>query len=140
MTATCRIWSWRGRQPATNHCQGIAGYLFPMKSETAFNTAPRRSLSINRIIRPASWNPHQSITFPVASPLQAAAATALNLPSTYYESLQAMYQAKRDMMLDVLRQANFNVLKPDGGYFIMVDWRGVAPAHVQNDVQFAQWL
>ncbi len=83
---------------------------------------------------------HQFITFAVASPLQAAAATALNLPSTYYESLQAMYQAKRDMMLDVLRQANFNVLKPDGGYFIMVDWRGVAPAHVQNDVQFAQWL
>ena len=22
----------------------------------------------------------------------------------------------------------------------MVDWRGVAPAHVRNDIQFAQWL
>ena len=83
---------------------------------------------------------HQFITFAVASPLQAAAATALNLPLTFFENLQATYQAKRDRMLDVLHEAGFKVLKPQGSYFIVIDWRGAAPTHVTDDFQFAQWL
>jgi N-succinyldiaminopimelate aminotransferase len=83
---------------------------------------------------------HQFITYAVASPLQAAAATALNLPLTFFENLQASYQAKRDRMLGVFQEAGFKVLKPQGSYFIMVDWLGLAPAHVTDDVQFAHWL
>ncbi len=83
---------------------------------------------------------HQWITFAVSSPLQAAAATALNLPSTYFEELQATYQGKRDFLMGALQGAGFKVLKPQGSYFIMVDWRGAVPLHVHNDIQFAQWL
>lgn len=83
---------------------------------------------------------HQFITFAVAAPLQAAAATALNLPFGYFENLQSSYQARRDRMLKVLRSAGFTVFKPQGSYFIMIDWRGVAPRHVQDDMQFARWL
>ena len=83
---------------------------------------------------------HQFITYAVASPLQAAAATALNLPFAFFENLQSTYQARRDRMLDVLHGAGFKVFKPQGSYFIMIDWRGVAPSHVQNDMQFARWL
>ena len=83
---------------------------------------------------------HQFITFAVSSPLQAAAATALSLPSTFFNRLRATYQAKRDRMVDVLQKAGFKVLQPQGSYFIMVDWRGVAPARVEDDVQFARWL
>ncbi|MEP7286555.1 MAG: aminotransferase class I/II-fold pyridoxal phosphate-dependent enzyme [Chloroflexota bacterium] len=83
---------------------------------------------------------HQFITFAVASPLQAAASTALSLPSTYYEELQATYQGKRDYLLGALREAGFKALNQQGGYFIMADWREVAPAHITNDVQFAEWL
>ena len=83
---------------------------------------------------------HQFITFAVAAPLQAAAATALNLPFGYFENLQANYQSRRDRMLQVLRSAGFTVFKPQGSYFIMIDWRGVAPRHVQDDRQFARWL
>jgi N-succinyldiaminopimelate aminotransferase len=83
---------------------------------------------------------HQFITFSVASPLQAAAATALALPRAFFDNLQATYQSKRDFMLEVLQNAGFKVFKPRGSYFIMIDWRGVAPAHVQDDVQFAEWL
>jgi aspartate/methionine/tyrosine aminotransferase len=32
------------------------------------------------------------------------------------------------------------VFKPQGSYFIMADWRGVAPTCVKDDVQFARWL
>jgi len=83
---------------------------------------------------------HQFITYAVASPLQAAAATALNLPSQFFENLQANYQVKRDVLFNALRNAGFKVFKPQGSYFIMVDWRGVPPKRVEDDVQFAQWL
>lgn len=83
---------------------------------------------------------HQFITYAVASPLQAAAATALNLPSTFFANLQSSYQVKRDRMVDVLQKAGFKVFTPQGSYFIMVDWRGVAPKDATDDVQFAHWL
>ena len=83
---------------------------------------------------------HQFITFAVASPLQAAAATALGLPLSFFENLRGMYQSKRDGMVDVLQRAGFTTLKPQGSYFIMCDWRRVAPARITDDVQFAHWL
>ena len=83
---------------------------------------------------------HQFITFSVASPLQAAAVTALALPVTFFENLQTVYQAKRDMMLKTLCRAGFKVHPPQGSFFIMADWREVAPAHLQGDVEFAKWL
>src|SRR6266545_1681529 len=83
---------------------------------------------------------HQFITFAVASPLQAAAATALALPFRFFTNLQATFQAKRDRMLGVLQKAGFKVLRPQGSYFIIADWRGVAPVHVEDDIQFAHWL
>jgi N-succinyldiaminopimelate aminotransferase len=83
---------------------------------------------------------HQFITFAVASPLQAAAAAALTLPIEYFEDLQTSYQAKRDRMLEVLEHAGFRASKPQGSYFIMADWRAVAPRRVEDDVQFARWL
>ena len=83
---------------------------------------------------------HQFITYAVASPLQAAAATALNLPFSFFENLQTNYQSRRDRMVNALEKVGFKVFKPSGSYFVMVDWRGVAPKHVQDDMQFAEWL
>lgn len=83
---------------------------------------------------------HQFITFAVAAPLQAAAATALGLPAVFFSQLRASYQAKRDYLLDVLRKAGFEVMRPQGSYFIMADWRAVAPSRVRDDLQFARWL
>ncbi len=83
---------------------------------------------------------HQFITYAVASPLQAAAATALSLPFSFFENLQSSYQSRRDRMVDVLKKVGFKVFKPAGSYFVMIDWRGVAPKHVQDDMQFAEWL
>jgi N-succinyldiaminopimelate aminotransferase len=83
---------------------------------------------------------HQFITYAVASPLQAAAATALNLPFSFFEQLQFDYQSRCDRLLNVLEKIGFKVFRPAGSYFIMIDWRGVAPAHVKDDFQFARWL
>ncbi len=83
---------------------------------------------------------HQFITYAVASPLQAAAAAALNLPFSFFENLQVSYQSRRNRIVDVLQKVGFKVFKPAGSFFVMIDWRGVAPARVQDDMQFAQWM
>ena len=71
----------------------------------------------------------------LCAPLQAVSATALMLPQSLFADLRATYQAKRDRMLDTLRSAGFKALKPQGSYFIMCDWRGVAPARVIDNIQ-----
>ncbi|MGH7798783.1 MAG: aminotransferase class I/II-fold pyridoxal phosphate-dependent enzyme [Candidatus Binatia bacterium] len=83
---------------------------------------------------------HQFITYAVAAPLQAAAATALNLPLSFFENLQNSYRIRRDRMLDVFAAIGCNVFKPQGSFFIMIDWRGIAPAKIADDFQFARWL
>jgi N-succinyldiaminopimelate aminotransferase len=83
---------------------------------------------------------HQFITYAVASPLQAAAAAALTLPFSFFENLQSSFQSRRDRLIEVLQKVGFKVFKPAGSYFVMVDWRAVAPKHVQDDMQFAQWM
>ena len=83
---------------------------------------------------------HQFITYAVASPLQAAAAKALNLPISFFENLQRSYQARRDRILDVFAAIGCKAFKPQGSFFVMIDWRGIAPAELENDFQFATWL
>jgi N-succinyldiaminopimelate aminotransferase len=83
---------------------------------------------------------HQFITYAVATPLQAAASAALDLPFEFFENLQLSYQKRRDRMVTILRAAGFKVFQPSGSYFVMTDWRGVAPAGIEDDLQFVHWL
>ncbi|GAB4551395.1 MAG: methionine aminotransferase [Anaerolineae bacterium] len=94
--------------------------------------APELIESINRA--------HQFITYSVATPLQAAVAAALSLPDSYYADLRLEFQRKRDYLLQILNNAGFEPSVPQGGYFVMANWRNVAPQTVQDDVQFAEWL
>lgn len=66
---------------------------------------------------------HQWIPFTVATPLQEAVATALEVApqQDYFNWLSTMYQEKRDFLLNVLREAGLPTLTPDGSYFILVD-------------------
>lgn len=68
---------------------------------------------------------HQWIPFAVATPLQLAAAEALNTASqadnTYFSDLQTMYQRKRRLLLDALETTPFKPMTPQGSYFVMAD-------------------
>lgn len=79
----------------------------------------------------------QFMTFSGAAPLQHAAALALNSPDSYYDELAAMYQAKRDLLIDGLRSAGLNPLTPAGTYFVMVDIRD---REFADDVAFCRYL
>ncbi len=80
---------------------------------------------------------HQFITFAVNHPAQAAAAYALSLPGTYYEELQAMYTAKRDLLMHGLTAAGLKARQPEGTYFVMADFSEVFDG---DDIDFAKYL
>lgn len=80
---------------------------------------------------------HQYITFSAPTPLQAAAAVALQADEAYYRQLRADYRQKRDFLVGVLRAAGFTVQPPAGTYFICA---GIEPLGQHDDVAFCRWL
>jgi aspartate/methionine/tyrosine aminotransferase len=82
---------------------------------------------------------HQWIPFAVATPLQIASAKALEAAeiNTYYNELQTLYQAKKDLLVNALRQTPFKPLEPQGSYFIMVDSSALG---YKNDLELCEDL
>jgi N-succinyldiaminopimelate aminotransferase len=68
---------------------------------------------------------HQFVTFAVHHPSQEAIAYALKLPDTYYETFQAMYEKKRQLILTALDGAGLKSYIPEGTYFVMADYSDV---------------
>jgi N-succinyldiaminopimelate aminotransferase len=67
---------------------------------------------------------HQFITFCAPTPLQKAAATALDAvcaDDTYLRQLSAEYAERRELMLGELLHAGFRCVAPEGSYFILAD-------------------
>ncbi|HYO72323.1 MAG TPA: aminotransferase class I/II-fold pyridoxal phosphate-dependent enzyme, partial [Archangium sp.] len=88
-------------------------------------------------LRDAVQRAHQFVTFATASPLQAATATALRLPDSYFQELGAMYLAKRDRLLAGLAEAGLKAYAPEGSYFILTD---IARYGFPDDVAFCRHL
>lgn len=81
---------------------------------------------------------HQFLTFCAATPLHAAMATALERwQEPFFESLVVEYTARRDFLVDVLREVGFGVCVPQGTYFVLCDLRGLTE---EDDVSFARRL
>ena len=80
---------------------------------------------------------HDFLTVGAPAPLQEAAVTALGFPERYYEDLQALYGAKRDLFLGYLDRAGLAYTRPQGAYYVLVD---IAEFGWADDVAFAEWL
>lgn len=68
---------------------------------------------------------HQFTVFATATPLQYAAAAALGLPESYYESLAADYQRRRDFLVAAVAESGMTPTVPRGTYFLMAGIEGV---------------
>ena len=82
---------------------------------------------------------HQWITFATATPLQAAAAVALEgaLSNGYYQQLRAEYAERYTLLRTILEQAGLPTLRSEGSYFIMAD---IAQTGFHSDADFCRWL
>ncbi len=81
---------------------------------------------------------HDFLTICAPTPLQEAAAVALNLPDSYYAGQIQDYTARRDHMMDILEEAGFRATPPEGAYYVMADFSAIQPD--MDDVAFARWL
>jgi N-succinyldiaminopimelate aminotransferase len=80
---------------------------------------------------------HQFVTFAVHHPSQEAVAYALNLPDTYYQGFQAMYETKRQLMMSALDSGGLKYHAPEGAYFIMANYSDIFDG---TPMQFARHL
>lgn len=71
------------------------------------------------------YRAHQFANFAVHHPTQYAVAYALRLPMSYYESFQAMYDAKRQLLTAGLEQSGLKCSTPQGTYFVLADFSEV---------------
>lgn len=80
---------------------------------------------------------HQFVTYSTATPLQHAMAAALEKADDYYDTFRADYLERRDLLLEVLREAGFNVLTPRGTYFALAD---ITPFGFLDDRAFCEHM
>ena len=79
----------------------------------------------------------QFLTYSSGTPFQSAIALGLALPDSFYESIAASLQHKRDILSEGLRAAGFDVFSPQGTYFVNVD---TAPLGITDSVDLARRL
>lgn len=80
---------------------------------------------------------HQFLTFTTPNPMQYGTAAALSAPREYFEDLQALYTARRDLLAEGLDRLGFGVYLPQGTYFLMADHR---PFGLDDDISFVHHL
>ena len=80
---------------------------------------------------------HDFLTVAAPTPFHDAGVAAMSLPDDFYTRLAADYQAKRDLMVDILGRHGFTTYQPGGAYYVMAD---VSRFGFSSDSEFAQYL
>ena len=111
---------------------GSAGKSFSLTGwKVGYVTAPSALASVVA-------KAHQVLVFAMAPNLQRAVAHGLNKDDSYYKSLSADLELRRDILVEGLHRLGFETLPADGSYFVVAD----TSRHAQGrtDVEFAEWL
>lgn len=86
----------------------------------------------------AAQSAHQFLTFCAATPLQVAVAAGLrNCDEQYFSSFRSEYQERRDILVEGLTQAGFEVAVPQGTYFVLASFEKLWDG---DDRSFAQHM
>jgi len=80
---------------------------------------------------------HDFLTVGAPNCLQHAGAYAMRLPDSYYQTLKAEYQKRRDFLVPILRQVGFKCTYPEGAYYVMAD---ISNFGFDNDFEFTRFL
>jgi aspartate/methionine/tyrosine aminotransferase len=80
---------------------------------------------------------HDFLTVAAPTPFHDAGVAALSLEEGFYTQLAGDYQAKRDLMMDILGRHGFTAYRPGGAYYVMSD---VSRFGFSSDSEFAQYL
>ena len=81
---------------------------------------------------------HDFLTVGAPAPLQEAGAVAIEQADSYYPELRTMYERKRGLLLNALRESGFSCHSPQGAYYIMAGFESLG--FKGDDVAFARHL
>ena len=77
---------------------------------------------------------HQNCVYACPTPIREAVARAFELelsrldsPDCYFKSISRDLKTKRDFIAKVLDDVGMKPVIPEGGYFIMANWKDLAP-------------
>ena len=79
----------------------------------------------------------QFLTFVNGAPFQPAIAVGLRLGDDYYRDFVGRLRAKRDLLCPLLTEAGFDVMIPEGTYFVTAD---IAPLGFDDGIEFCLGL
>jgi N-succinyldiaminopimelate aminotransferase len=85
----------------------------------------------------ATMGVKQFLTYTSGSPLQPAIAHALGADDAYFADFTARLQSQRDLLCDGLAEVGFDVLVPEGTYFVTTDIR---PLGFEDGLDFCRLL
>lgn len=97
---------------------------------------------------------HQNSVYTCCTPVQEAIAVALETElgrlgevGSYFRTLPAELQVKRDRFVEALREAGMRPTVPEGGFFVVADWSGLAArtdlsaeTDARRDYRFTKWM
>jgi N-succinyldiaminopimelate aminotransferase len=90
-----------------------------------------------KLLEPIS-RAHQYVTFTTPPALQTAVAVGLNLPDSYFLGLRQQLAERRDLLVDGLRGAGFEIADAPATYFVVADISGLDTAG--DDLAFCRRL
>lgn len=74
-------------------------------------------------------------------PMQYASISYLNLPSEYFtEELPVRYKHRIEILVDALKEARFQVIPPNGAYYLFVDYSNVEQLKGLSPMDAAMYL
>lgn len=82
------------------------------------------------------WRIHQNITFSINAPAQYGIAHALGYDEAYYQSLHALYDGKRHLLLNALRESGLKADAPQGAFYIMADFSELFDGNAEDFARF----
>jgi aminotransferase len=80
---------------------------------------------------------HDFLTVGAPAPLQEASAKAMQIGMEYYKNLRIFYDIRKNLMLNALKRAGFDVVEPEGAYYIMARFEKFG---FNNDIEFTEYL
>lgn len=115
-------------------CGGLGKTFAVTGWRLGYVIAPTR---LSQAIRPL----HDYLTICAATPLQAAAVAAFDLPESYYAQQLQDYHRRRDIMMGILEEVGFVAPTPEGAYYTLADYsRLPIPQARLAPLDFALWM
>ena len=127
--------------PAT--VPGMADRTFVINSIS--KTANASGWRIGWIISPPQYTPqiraiHDTLVVQAPTPLQKGAEHLLKMPDAFFKNIHVLFQQKRDLLVNVLREIGFQVTPPDGAYCLFAHYRTVPALTQMNPTDASMYL